>query len=174
MYASWAQRLTNAKTPAARQSVLGEITKNLKQRMPAKADFVAGFTEIRYSDEFTRQKKLVKYILARVEAHLSKAGVAIDFDNMTIEHVAPQNPAKGAAQVVSNKHVAMIGNLLLCDAKLQDDLKNHGFEKKKQILKASGLGAAKAITTRSAWTQAEIEKRTQDLAELAYSKIWKA
>lgn len=174
MYASWAQRLTNAKTDAARQAVLGDIKKNLKQRMPTKDDFVAGFMQLRYSDEFTRQKKLVKYILARIEDHLSNTGVAIDFDKMTIEHVAPQNPQPGAAQKISSDHVAMLGNLLLGDEKLQNDLQNHGFEKKKQVLKASGLGAAKAITAKSAWTQAAIEQRTQDLAELAYSTIWKA
>ena len=48
------------------------------------------------------------------------------------------------------------------------------FRTAAQILKEFGLGAAKAITTKSVWTQAEIEKRTEDLAELAYSKIWKA
>jgi hypothetical protein len=173
MYASWAQRLTNAKTEAERQAVLGDIKKNLKQRMPTEAEFISGFNQLRYSDEFTRQKKLVKYILARIEDHLSKSGVAIDFDKMTIEHVAPQNPAPGAA-AVSSDHVAMLGNLLLCDSKLQDALGNRDFAKKKEVLKASGLGAAKGITDKKAWTQVEIAARTQALAEVAYKAIWKA
>ena len=171
MYASWAQRLTNAKNDAERQAVLGEIKSSLKKRMPSKEDFVSGFSALRYSDKFTRDKKLVKYILARIEDHLSKVGVAIDYDSMTIEHVASQSPGAGSA-ALSPDHVAMLGNLLLCDTPLQNQLKNDPFDKKKEILKKSGLGAAKGITTKAVWDKAAIEDRTKELAELAYTEIW--
>jgi hypothetical protein len=171
MYASWAQKLSNAKSPAGRQAILVEIKKSLRERVPSVDDFVAGFKELRYSDEFTRQKRLVQYVLARIEDHLSHGGVAVDFDNMTIEHVASQNPESGGVQI-DRDHVAMLGNLLFCDEELQGVLGNKGFEHKKAHLRQSGLGAAKSVVRYAKWTNAEVEARTDELARLAYGEIW--
>jgi Protein of unknown function (DUF1524) len=170
MYASWAQRLHNAKSAAERQKVLAEIRKNLKARLPSEEDFIAGFKALRYSDEFTRQKRLVRYILGRIEDR-HPGGVAVDHEKMTIEHVASQRPISGAA-AVSAESVAMLGNLLLADERLQQQLANKPFERKREILKKSKIGEAKEIAARTVWGKAEIARRTEELARLAYREVW--
>jgi hypothetical protein len=91
--------------------------------------------QLRYSDEFTKQKKLVKYVLTRIYESGASGGVAPDYTQMTIEHIAPQNPPTAGA--VDAEHVAMLGNLILCNVDLQDQLKNKPFEEKRKILEKS-------------------------------------
>ncbi|MFY0527665.1 DUF262 domain-containing protein [Archangium gephyra] len=171
MYASLAQKIFKASTESEWQKVLREARDKLKSRLPKRDDFIVEFKKLRYSDEFTKQKRLVKYVLARIDRHLSKSGVAVDYDKMTIEHVAPQNPSSPGA--IPEDHVGMLGNLLLCDEKLQDKLKNKPFPDKKAVLTASGVAAKEIIVSKSVWDAAAVEERTQKLAELAYDQIWK-
>ena len=173
MYASWAQRLSNATSEADRQKILLEIKQNLRARIPDKAEFVAGFKGLRYSDDFTKQKRVVRYALERIEDHLSESGVVANYDQMTIEHIAPQKPASGAPSV-SADHVAAIGNQLLCDNALQDKLQNKPFADKRNILKGCGVAAAKDVVATTHWDNKAIEKRTDRLANLAYDEIWRA
>ncbi len=169
MYASWAQKLSNAGTQTGRQHVLSDVKKGLRDRVPSKADFAAGFKDLRNSDEYTKQRKLVKYILARIDQHFARNGVAADYEQMTIEHVAPQNPAAGAPSVSADK-VAMIGNQLVCDVTLQHKLKNKPFTEKRKLLKK--LATAADIVDKPCWGDVEIEERSERLTEIAYDDIW--
>jgi len=173
MYASWAQRLSNATSDADRQKILSEIKRNLRNRIPDKADFVAGFKGLRYSDDFTKQKRIVRYVLEHIEDHLSKSGVVVNYDQMTIEHIAPQKAASGAPSV-SSEHIAAVGNQLLCNGALQDRLKNKPFANKRQILKGCGVAAAKDVVAKKHWDNRAIDERTDRLANLAYDEIWRA
>jgi uncharacterized protein with ParB-like and HNH nuclease domain len=170
MYASWAKALFRAGAQPASQKAMNDVIKGLKSRRPSEDDFVAGFKELRYSDRFTKQKKLVQYILRMFADHEADGGVAVDHEQMTIEHVASQNPAGSAT--ISEDHVAMIGNLLWCDSKVQDKLKNKAFAEKRNILKTSDVPGAEAVAGKAAWGETEIEERTKAMAQLAYNKIW--
>ena len=118
----------------------------------------------------TKQKKLVQYILAKIDGH-NASGVPIDYDRMTIEHLAPQNPSGKA--VVSADYVGMVGNLILTDAPLNRKLANKDFVAKRKLLEASKVWVDPALKKATAWSDTEIESRTKAMADLAYKTVWK-
>jgi NADH:ubiquinone oxidoreductase subunit C len=171
MYAAWARALYAAKTEPQRQGAIRQVVNGLAARRPPESDFVAGFKALRYSDDFTKQKKLVRYVLKNIADHVASAGIAADHEQMTIEHIASQNPSSPTA--VSDAHVAMMGNLLWCDQHVQHLLKNKSFAEKKEVLKKKSVPGAPDVFRRARWGEREIEARTEDLAKIAYNEIWK-
>lgn len=171
MYASWAQKLFRAKNEAERNLVLNEIRATLRKKQPSEEEFVAKFNQLRYSNAYTKQRKLVKYILARIDDHVSHSGVVVNYDMMTVEHIAPQNPGPGATKVPLD-HVAMLGNQILCNDDLQKKLANKVFAQKKEVLKTSKIATAADIVSEDGWNSKLIEARTVRLAKMAYSEIW--
>lgn len=171
MYASSARQLFRATTSQQRATVLTELRQKLRDRKPTRDEFTAAFKTVRFTEVDQSQRRLVKYILSRLDgAH--DEGAAIDYDRMTIEHLAPQNPsAPGAA--VSAEHVGQLGNLLLVTEAMNQQLENKSFAAKLPILKKAKSWVDPRILNASQWGEAEIDKRTIDLAALAYDKVWK-
>jgi uncharacterized protein with ParB-like and HNH nuclease domain len=172
MYATWARELDGAAGEAALQKLTKKVKDELWKRAPQKSEFESMFGGLRYSDELTKQKKLIQYILRRLTEHFPAKGVSVDHSMMTIEHVAPQNPLPGATPVSPN-HVAMLGNLLWCDNAMQDQLKNKSFPDKLAILKGSSVSGVEDLLTHTSWGEKEIEARTAVLADIMFEKIWK-
>jgi hypothetical protein len=170
MYASHARQLVAAQTLVDKLRVLSELKKKLRAKKPGYPEFLAAFQEIRFSDAYPKQKKLVQYILARIHRHNSK-GMPVDYDQMTIEHLAAQN-ALGPAQV-SDERCAEIGNLILVNHDLNEKLGNKLIQQKLTILQNSNVELERAIAKVQDWGEAEIQKRTKSLAELAYNKVWR-
>ena len=171
MYALHARRLMRAATPAAKIAVVSDLKSKLRSRIPSYNEFEATFHEIAYSDIFTKQKKLVQYILGNISAHFS-IGVAPDMEKMTIEHLSPQNPSSGTTKI-SDKEVARIGNLVYANAKINKQLANKSFTEKKTLLLQSHVPIDEHIKKATKWNARAIEERTKYLAKLAYGKIWR-
>jgi Protein of unknown function (DUF1524) len=70
---------------------LQDFKAKLNSRLPDKTPFKAGFSALHYSQSDSRDRPLIRYILAKIDASLRK-DAAIDYSKMTIEHIAPQNP----------------------------------------------------------------------------------
>lgn len=97
-------------------------------------------------------------------------GIALDFDQMTIEHLAPQN---GQGSAIDDQDIASIGNLILVDPKLNNKLDNKNFSAKKKILQKSHAWVDALVRTSNSWTPAEIQQRATKLAEVAFEKVWR-
>lgn len=169
MYALHARQLLAAPDLPAKQTCLNELKVKLRDKKPSFAEFETDFMAIGFTNDFTKQKKLVQYILARIDEWSSK-GVHIDYERMSIEHIASQNPGKAG---VSAKSVGMIGNLILVDAETNGKLANKDFAAKLKILSSTHVYLDDHIKQATNWTDKEIELRTRTLAKLAYEKIWK-
>jgi hypothetical protein len=159
-----------AQTLVDKLRVLSELKKKLRAKKPSYPEFLAAFQEIRFSDVYPKQKKLVQYILTRIHKHNSK-GIPVDYDQMTIEHLAAQN-ALGPAQV-PDERCAEIGNLILVNHDLNEKLGNKLIQQKLTILQNSNVEIESAIAKVQDWGEAEIQKRTKWLADLAYNKVWR-
>jgi hypothetical protein len=168
MYALHARQLLAATDPAAKLRCLNELKKKLRDRKPSFQEFEANFQGIVYTSSFTKQKKLVQYILAKTDRTQS-AGVHIDYERMTIEHLAPENP-KGS---VTAKWVGHLGNLIFVDGETNNKLANRDFATKLRVLKKTSVYLDEEIRKCSSWSDKEIEERTKTLAKLAYDNVWK-
>jgi uncharacterized protein with ParB-like and HNH nuclease domain len=170
MYALAGRELYQAKTVEEKVKCLVDFQKKkLVPKRPQFAEFEPGFLELRYSTQLTKQKSLVRYILKRVYESKSP-GLPIDSEQITIEHLAPENPSRSTG--VSLKEVASIGNLILVNHDLNNQLANRDFADKVRILKGAKIWVDPVITSAKTWGAEEIEKRAKLLAKLAYEEVW--
>ena len=132
MYALHARNLLAATDANSRGRVLAELKKKLKSKLPPFEEFVANFTLLSFTNEFTKQKKLIQYILAKLDRHNTN-GIAIDYEQMSIEHIRSQSDTSGNKALIGS-----VGNLLLCDPKFNSgQLASKAFTEKKKLLMKS-------------------------------------
>ncbi len=169
MYASAARDLYKAKGPQAKCGVLRQFEKKLASKKPQYDEFEALFLDLKYSSKLTKQKNLVRHILTRIYQHNS-TGLVIDADQMTIEHLSPENPPKKAG--LTDDDIASIGNLILVDQTLNNKLANKSFAEKVSILKSANVWVDPIVLKASHWGAAEILKRGKLLSQDAYKNVW--
>lgn len=170
MYALAARELHQAKNGEAKVMGLQEFqSKKLASKLPSYAEFEPGFLALRYSSQMTKQKNLVRYILTKIYQENS-TGIPIDPEQMTIEHLEPENPAKSSGLLPDQ--VASIGNLILVNQDLNNKLANKGFSDKVEILKNAHVWVDAVVLNAKSWGAAEIESRAQLLAKDAYDNVW--
>jgi Protein of unknown function DUF262/Protein of unknown function (DUF1524) len=133
MYASLARRLYESSDVNEALRIIKELKKKLRDRIPSLEEVKALFPEIIFTDNITKERSLVRYILARFDGQLSSA-VPVDYEAMTIEHLASQSliGTSGFTEDI----VGQLGNLILVSEDLNKKLKNKTFTEKKQILQA--------------------------------------
>ncbi len=155
-------------SPEAKAKILVSLKSELVKRIPGYQEFEANFSELTYTENDARAKKLVQYILAKIHSH-HQADIPINFDAMTIEHMSPQNPKKGGPL----GNVGKIGNLILLTQATNGDLSNMNFKDKVKALQNVQIWVDEDIKAAISWGENEIDLRTMKLANLAYSTIWK-
>ena len=168
LYANHAIKLVKAKDEQERGVILQSLRTELKKKLPGYQEFEAEFAPLSYTESNEKAKKLLQYILAKLDAHHSN-GLAVDYDKMTIEHLSPQRPKD--SDTIEN--VGQIGNLILVNQDLNSQLSNKSFSKKIEILKSSRVWVDEQISSSKSWDGNEIEERSKNLAKLAYEKVWK-
>jgi hypothetical protein len=167
MYALHARNLLSAPDKNARARVLAELKKKLKDKLPPFEEFESNFTGLTFTNTFTKQKKLIQYVLGRLDKS-ECSGVSVNYDLMTIEHLASQS-GKLSEDIMGN-----IGNLLLCEARFNgDQLADKAFIEKKKILMESKVTLDTLIKTATDWTADEIDGRAKAMAKKAFTKVWK-
>lgn len=169
MYAKSARDLYAAGSdPQKRATVLDDFRAKLAGRQPEKQQFIAAFKErFHFTNENTRDKKLVQYVLRRILNHYHPT---TGLDSLTLEHLLSQDKIDAAETAET---IGSIGNLLLVNEELNGKLDNKDFAAKLRILSTDGkpydIGG---VLGKSAWTKAEIDARTELLAEVAYDTVW--
>ncbi|HWQ72010.1 MAG TPA: DUF262 and DUF1524 domain-containing protein [Desulfitobacteriaceae bacterium] len=119
------------------------------------------------------------YILGRLENWDSKSSVSLD--NLTIEHIIPQNPHLSADwktalgsdwSEVQKKYLHTIGNLTL--TAYNSEMSDSSFAEKLDIeggFKQSALRLNKYVVMQTTWGEEQVNTRAEQLSELA-KKVW--
>jgi hypothetical protein len=171
MYALHARELQAANTPEDKVKGLQELRRKLRERRPTLEEVSAAVASLRYSTEFTQDKRVVRYLLEGIYRK-QVPDAPIDFSRMTIEHLAPEST--DGSWNCSDDLVASIGNLFLLPEDLNGQLANKSLAKKVSILtKQKGVWVDPEITQATVWDDEAIEARTRRLAELAFKSVWK-
>ena len=170
MYASLGRRIFEATDMVATLAIIKELKEKLRSRVPSIEEVTALFPEILYTENITKQRALVKYILAGFDKK-TLTGVATDTDAMTIEHLLSQS-AIGAGNY-TEQMVGQIGNLILVSSDMNEKLRNKPFVEKKRVLLAAGYRLPPEIASASDWKAGDIKQRTQQMAATAHRSIWK-
>lgn len=169
MYASYAKRLSRAENTQSKNIVITELKDKLKQRIPGYDEFALNFAQVIFTKTQSKQKKLVQYILASIHRH-GHIGYPVDYENMTIEHLYPENPKN--TKKLDDKTTGRLGNLILIDQSLNEKLANKDFKQKRQILIDNNVKLDEYIMNADIWEEEQITERTNLLASQAYNVIW--
>lgn len=170
MYAALGRRLSEAKTTQESTRLIAELKQKLRDRVPSAQEFKALFPTVVYTDNVTKQKKLAKYILVGL-ARLEQSPIVTDYDQMTIEHLAPQSliGTSGYTDAI----IGQVGNLLLVSEATNGKLKNKPFKEKKRLLREAKFPLPAEVQKAHSWGVAEIQNRTELLAGQAFDRVWK-
>lgn len=170
MYASLGRRVAAANTAQVAATIISELRDKLRERVPSENEFVALFPELIYTSKFSKLRGLVKYILVEMAKH-DEIPFAADYDDLTIEHIAPQSKIDGTKW--TDEIVGQPGNLLLVTEELNSKLNDKDFGSKKSILLAAGYPLSPEVRDAKSWTPDDIKNRTETLARRAFGVVWK-
>jgi uncharacterized protein with ParB-like and HNH nuclease domain len=170
MYASSAKNFATLKTREDKLKIIKELCEKIGQKIPSYQEFEANFMEICYTNNITKQKSLIKYVLSKIHAVYTKDTVT-NYDLMTIEHILPQS--KIGHDGYTDKEIGQLGNLILIPQELNGELGDKEFLDKRGVLEQNGVFLDEKVREASTWEREQIEDRTKWMAKLAYDKIWK-
>jgi hypothetical protein len=171
MFALAARELEEAPSKDKAAKVLTGFLAKLRERLPSSAEFAVAFAELQYTAESAKLRPLVRYLLARLDQHMRKHS-AVDYEKMSIEHIAPENPKQGEPAAPLN--VGRVGNLILVPESFNNEVvANKPFSKKKAAYKKAHLPLDEVLGTATAWTATEIDLRTKTLATVVQEKVFR-
>lgn len=138
--------------------------------------FRADFAEKSIKTTQSRNAKIVRYVLCKLERH---AG-GIDFDAnspvYTIEHILPQSPDRGWDAFADRDLEGLtyrLANMVMLEASINRDLGNQSFDLKRQAFAASSLKLTRDVATDHAeWTPERLQERQKAMAKMATS-VWR-
>ncbi len=170
LYNDIARRLS-----AGRIAGVAEAIGALRPVYPSDGEFRTAFADKTLRTTSSRNKKIVRFILFRIEEHLS--GGSLDFESARygIEHVLPENPGAGWEQFDDRQRDAFtyrLGNLTLLRTTANRDLGNAGFDEKRPVFQASEfLATSKLAQDYDVWTVDTVRERQNRMARQA-TGIW--
>lgn len=165
MFASLAHQL-HTSPPNKKASICSTARRKLRERVPDKETFLIAFRKIIYTKSQTKQKSLVKYVLERIADYRNWT---INAAELSVEHFASQS-----TRDLPDTVTGQIGNLLLVPPKLNNErLRNRSFAEKKKALDDAQFPLSPSMAAADSWGENEIESHTDELARLAYTKIWR-
>ena len=144
---------------------------------PNDFSFRAAFAEKSIPTTISRKKRVVRYILCKLEQHVSGGGVTeFDSDVYNIEHILPQNPGSGWEHFrdeTVEAFVYKLGNMTLLRTSDNRDQGNSAYTAKRPIYQRSQFVLTKKIAEdNEEWTPERISSRQLWMANQA-TGIWR-
>lgn len=149
---------------------------NFLQKIDPKNDsFEAAFSNKEFR-RTSRNHKIVKYILAKIERHLYSSDIDLFSDLYTIEHILPESNGENWKHIpddVLERCIYRLGNLAILEKKYNNDAETKSYDDKKIIFEKSSVSTTQVIPKYyNQWGEAEINSRQSQLAKQA-KQIWK-
>ena len=130
-------------------------------------------------DPSGQSRKVVRYVLARLESDASQRDCDPETDPGTVEHVLPENPSAGWEAAIPRDHweaaAYRLGNLALLEAAANRRIGNSSYADKRDAYRLSAYALAQDVATRAPhdWTLAHLEERQAAMARRAVA-IWRS
>jgi len=150
-----------------------QIAELIKPLYLSDNDFKNSFTSKSISTK--RGKKIVRYILFKLENQLSGSDYEYEENSGTIEHILPENGNENYIndfpQSIHESFAYRIGNYSILEEEKNRGCNDLPFSDKKKIYETSRYELSKKIKSNT-WTPSSIESRQEKLSKLALT-IWK-
>lgn len=152
-----------------------DILEKLKAVYPQDDIFKAAFADKELSTIGARNKKVARYILFRLEKHLSNNDHDFESDKYSLEHILPESPGPEWSEYDESRDARFIyrlGNYTLLTKNENNDIGNEGFENKKKVYQKSVFYITKKVAEdNDDWNPERITNRQQTMAKWATS-VW--
>lgn len=124
----------------------------------------------------SRNHKIVKYILTKLEVYIFRNDLDPDSDLFTIEHILPENGDETWGDFTFeeiNRSVYRIGNLTLLEKKLNREADQKPYAEKIQFYEQSNCELTKHLPENyDVWNEDKLSSRQRELAKHAKA-VWK-
>jgi hypothetical protein len=155
---------------------LGQILEGLRSIYPADEAFRAAFAEKAIGTTQARNRRVVRYILCKLERQKSGADLGFLSDTLSVEHICPTNPASGWPAFSDEEVEALssrLGNMTLLPSGQNKDLGNAEYAIKRPVYAASGYALTREVAEQNAdWTPERVLHRQRGMASVA-TAIWR-
>ena len=157
-------------------TTLGQVLVSLRQVYPGDIAFRTDFAEKVIKTTQTRNARIVRYILCKLEKQAG--GIEFDADSpvYTIEHVLPQSPESGWDAFNDRDletFVYRLGNMTMLEAGRNKDIGNKPYVDKRPVLQQSRLHLTKTLAEENTnWLPERLDARQKQLARIA-TAVWR-
>ncbi|MFA9189507.1 DUF262 domain-containing HNH endonuclease family protein [Flavobacterium sp. FBOR7N2.3] len=163
-YSKSSRLLQSTEDKSIIKATLNDLILSLSKKLPPFEIFDNNFKKIRFSDSYTKDKKIIQYIFKTIELSLQNTD-ELSINNVTLEHIESQK--------VNAQWVLEIGNILPLAKAINSSIGNDKLSIKLPELKKSELRTVKDFCkkyqTDEYWTKELSDKRTTKLSEIIYN-----
>ncbi len=171
VYTAAAEQLQNGQI-----TTLAQVIDALKSIYPNDANFNHAFSGKVLRTTQSRNKKMVRYILFKLEQRISDSVHDIDSDLYSLEHILPENPASNWEQFTDQEQDAFVyrlGNMTMMKKSENRELGNAAFAAKRDVFSKSSFKLTQKIAAENnEWTAARIDMLQKWMAGQAQT-IWR-
>lgn len=157
-------------------TTIAQIMTGLNSIYPSDEAFRAAFVNKLIRTTQSRNRRIVRYILCRLEKQFDGRDYDFDSDTFNLEHILPQNPGAGWDAFTEEEIEALVfrlGNMTLMQAGQNRNAGNDDYAAKRPAYAASGFALTRKIAEENAdWTPERIAARQNQMARQATS-IWR-
>ena len=143
---------------------------------PEDDEFRAAFADKELRTTSSRNKKVARFLLFRLERQLSDKDFDFESSKYDVEHVLPEHPADDWDQFDDQQRESFtyrLGNLTLLSANRNRDMGNAGFAEKRPVYRASQFATTRRLAEEyDTWTVEKIRSRQTWMARQATS-VWR-
>lgn len=164
IYSKYSRNLQNIDDKQTIKALLNDLIATLSTKLPKFEIFDASFKKLKFNNFYTKDKKIIQFIFAKLELHL-QATDELTINNITLEHIESQK--------LITSWVFGIGNILPLAKKINSDIGNGNLKIKLPELKKSELRLVKNFCEKykneEYWTEDLSNERADELSVLIYN-----
>ena len=153
-----------------------ETIRELRRVYPEDDEFRAAFADKELRTTSSRNKKVARFLLFRLERQLSDKDFDFESSKYDVEHVLPEHPADDWDQFDDQQRESFtyrLGNLTLLSANRNRDMGNAGFAAKRPVYRVSQFTTTRRLAEEyDTWTVEKIRSRQTWMAKQA-TGVWR-
>lgn len=167
-YSKTARDLRKSASKPQSKQIIDQLIQFYTEKEPSFDQYKNKLSEFKYTNQYTRDKRIIQYIFSKIENTLRKTN-ELTINNISLEHIDPQTRQNG--------NYGWLGNLLPLDKLLNEQCGDKSFIDKLSIYSQSDLQIVSEFlamySLESDWEQTNQQKWFDFIADKSYNEVWK-
>jgi hypothetical protein len=143
---------------------------------PDDSQFKTAFAEKELRTSFSRNKKIVRYILFEIERQKYQQEFDVESATYSIEHILPEHPSEAWSVIEEAQQERMkyrLGNMTPLETSRNRDVGNKDYNAKRAVYQHSAFKMTQAVAEHyDSWDEQKVESRQKRMADIA-AGIWR-